>query len=289
VITSPFTFIGTVEPFFHIGARPVFADIDPCSFNLDPKEVEKKITLRTRAIVPVHMYGQPTDMDPILEIARRRNLLVIEDAAQAHGAHYRGHHAGSLGDAGCFSFYPGKNLGAYGDAGMVVTNDSRIADQIRLLRNHGRYTKYEHSVVGYGERIDALQSAILDVKLRYLERWVEERRQVAARYRQLLKGAPVIMPEEMAEVRHAYHLFVLMVQRRDEVLEKLKSKGIAAGVHYPVPLHLQPALAGLGYRKGDFPHAERAAAEALSLPTYPEITEKQQQQVVAALLDCLRP
>jgi dTDP-4-amino-4,6-dideoxygalactose transaminase len=283
VITSPHTFVATAETICHAGARPVFADIDLASYNIAPTQVEAAITPRTKAIIPVHLYGQPADMDPLLDIARHHGLKVIEDAAQAHGAEYNGQRAGTLGDVACFSFYPGKNLGAYGDGGMVVTSDAEIADGVRLLRNHGRHSKYEHLIVGYGERLDALQAAILGVKLRHLDEWNERRRQVASRYRELLANHAIQVPQEVDGVRHVYHQFVVRVQDRDAVRERLKGDGIAAGVHYPIPLHLQPALAWLEYQEGDFPNAEWAAREVLSLPIYPEITEEQIAQVAQSL------
>ena len=284
VITSPHTFVATAEAICHKGARPVFADIDPVSYNLDPAQVEQMITAKTKAILPVHLYGQPADMDSLLEIARRRDLKVIEDAAQAHGAEYRGSRVGGLGEAACFSFYPAKNLGAYGDAGAVVTNDPRVAESVRMLRDHGRHSKYEHKVIGFGERLDALQAAVLSVKLRHLDEWNDQRRQVALLYREMLDGYNVPLPEEMHGVRHVYHLFVVRVPNRDAAIAKLKEAGIEAGVHYPVPLHLQPAFSWLGYREGDFPNAEQAAREVLSLPTYPELTEGEISRVVEALM-----
>lgn len=284
VITSPHTFAATAEAICHTGARPIFVDIDPDTYNLDPTQVEAAITPQTRAIVPVHLYGQPADMDKLAEIAGRHGLKVVEDAAQAHGAEYKGRRVGALGDAACFSFYPGKNLGAYGDGGMIVTDDPQIAEHVRMLRNHGRRGKYEHVVVGYGERLDALQAAILAVKLRHLDDWNDRRRQAASRYRELLAGDSVRVPREMSGVRHVYHLFVVRVGDRDAELARLKEAGISAGVHYPIPLHLQPAFAWLGYREGDFPGAEQAAREVISLPIYPEITAEQIDSVVRILL-----
>jgi dTDP-4-amino-4,6-dideoxygalactose transaminase len=284
VITSPHTFIATAETICHAGARPVFVDIDLASYNLDPAQVEAAITPRTKAIMPVHLYGQPADMDPLLDIARRHGLKVIEDAAQAHGAEYNGKRAGTLGDVACFSFYPGKNLGAYGDGGMVVTSDAEIADGVRLLRNHGRRSKYEHLIIGYGERLDALQAAILGVKLRHLDEWNDQRRQAASHYRELLADHAVQAPQEMNGARHVYHIFAVRVQNRDAVRERLRGAGVAVGVHYPIPLHLQPALAWLEYQEGDFPSTEQAAGEVLSLPIYPEITEEQIAQVAQALV-----
>ncbi len=288
VITTPLTFIATTEAISHVGAQPVFVDIDSTTYNLDPHQIEAAITERTRAIVPVHLYGQPAEMDLILEIARRNNLFVIEDAAQAHGAEYKGRRVGTLGNVGCFSFYPGKNLGAYGDGGMVVTNDPDIADQVRLLRNHGRRDKYEHLIEGYSYRLDALQAAILSVKLRHLEHWTDCRRRHAHLYNSLLRDTSVATPTEAATVRHVYHLYVVNnVEHRADVQQQLKAKGIASGVHYPIPLHLQPAYRRLGHQPGDFPNAEAASQYILSLPMYPELMDGQIDLVVQELSRCV--
>jgi len=276
VITTPHTFIATAEAIAHAGARPVFVDIDPRAYTLDPAAIEAAITERTRAIIPVHLYGQPADMDPILKVARQHGLRVIEDAAQAHGAEYKGGRVGALGDVACFSFYPGKNLGAYGDGGAVVTNDPQIADQVRLLRNHGRRQKYEHLVEGYGERLDALQAAILNAKLPHLESWTNARRNLAGHYRACLAGDnEIVVPLDPDDVRHVYHLFVIQVPFRDEVFSALREDGIGVGIHYPIPLHLQPAYRYLGLEKGCFPVTEACASRVLSLPLYPEMTEDQ--------------
>jgi len=283
VITTPFTFISTAEVIVQVGARPVFVDIHPGTYNLDPSCLEETITERTRAIIPVHLYGQPADMDSIMEVAVRHGLKVIEDACQAHGAEYKGRRVGSIGDVACFSFYPSKNLGAYGDGGMLVSNSEEIAERVRTLRDHGRKEKYEHGVIGYGYRLDALQAAILKAKLVHLERWNERRRQNAETYRRLLAGLRLVLPEEPSYSRSVYHLFVVRCQRRDDLFTYLASKGIHAGIHYPLPLHLQPCFASLGYRKGDFTKAEEAAEEVLSLPMYPELTEEQMGQVAEAI------
>ena len=285
VITTPHTFIATTEMLSWMGARPVFVDIDPHTYNIDPAPIEAAITSRTKAILPVHLYGQPADMDPILDIARRHGLKVIEDAAQAHGALYNGKRVGSMGDVACFSFYPGKNLGAYGDAGAVVTNDEAAASRIRLLRNHGRQEKYTHDLEGFNYRIETLQAAVLQVKLPHLDEWNALRRQHARRYRELLAGANLVLPHEPGHVEAVYHLFVVRVDDRDRVLEQLKAAGIGAGVHYPIPLHLQPACRYLGYHEGDFPNAEAAAREVLSLPMYPELTDEQIQVVSRTLAE----
>jgi dTDP-4-amino-4,6-dideoxygalactose transaminase len=285
VITTPHTFIATAEAIAQAGARPVFVDIDPTTYNLDPSLVEAAISPRTRAVVPVHLYGRPADMDGLLAVARRRGLRVIEDAAQAHGARYKGRRVGTLGDAGCFSFYPGKNLGAYGDGGMVTTDDPEIAHRIRMLRDHGRTDKYTHQVWGYGERLDALQAAVLGVKLRHLDAWNDARRRAATHYRILLEGCPVVLPADPSDGESVYHLFVIRARDRDRVLGELKAGGIGAGIHYPTPLHLQPACAHLGYRAGTFPHAEAAANEVVSLPLYPEMSPGQHERVAAIVRD----
>jgi len=261
-------------------------DIEADTYNIDPAKIEIAITERTRAIIPVHLYGQPADMDPILEIARRYDLRVIEDAAQAHGAEYNGRRVGTLGDAACFSFYPGKNLGAFGDGGAVVTNDTHIAEEVRLLRNHGRHQKYEHLIEGYGERLDALQAAILKVKLEHLETWTEARRDLANDYQKLLSDVPALtLPAEQPARRHVYHLFVIQVPVRDEVLAALRADGIGAGVHYPIPLHLQPAYQYLGYSRGTFPVAETSADRVISLPLYPELTVEKVNRVAKQVRD----
>jgi dTDP-4-amino-4,6-dideoxygalactose transaminase len=283
VITTSHTFFATAEMLGHLGARPVFVDIDLGTYNIDPAKIEAAITPRTRALLPVHLYGQPAEMDAILKIAEKHGLPVIEDAAQAHGAEYKGRRVGSMGRIACFSFYPGKNLGAYGDAGAVVTDDDELADKIRMLRDHGRREKYEHLVEGWPARMDTLQAAILRAKLRHLEEWNEARRRHAARYNELLADLDVVRPYEPEHVRAVYHLYVIRVDRRDEVLRALNERGIGAGIHYPIPLHLQPAYEYLGYERGDLPLTEEAADQVLSLPLYPELTEEQIQEVVGTL------
>ena len=283
VVTTPFTFAATAEAIVHRGARPVFVDIDPTTYMPDPARVERAITPGTRALIVVHLYGRPADMDPIRSIAQTRKLRVIEDAAQAHLARYRGRAVGGLGDAACFSFFPAKNLGAYGDGGMVVTRDASVAHAVALLRNHGRTTKYLHEIVGDGERLDGLQAAILSAKLPHLAAWNERRRAVAAAYRRRLAGLPLQLPAEDAECESVYHLFVVRTPQREALRAHLKRCGISTGVHYPLPLHLQPAFAFLGHRRGDFPEAERAAEEVLSLPLYPELSEGQLNEVCDAI------
>lgn len=284
VITTAHTFIATAEAISHVGARPVFADIDPVTYTLDPCSVEKAITPRTKAIVPVHLYGQPADMDPLLDLARRYGLRVIEDAAQAHGAEYRGRRCGSIGDLACFSFYPAKNLGAYGDGGAVTGMDKSLLERVRKLRDHGRTTKYEHDEIGYGERLDALHAAVLRVKLVHLDDWTVARQERAALYRERLAGLPVGLPVEAPERKHVYHLFVVRIrEKRDDLLHFLKERGIGAGIHYPVPLHRQPAYARAGYASLRLPHTEEAACQVLSLPLYPELAEAQVDSVTSTI------
>lgn len=286
VITTPFTFIATAEAISMCGAKPVFADIDPQTFNLDPDRVESAVTSRTKAIVPVHLYGQAANMPAICDIAQRHGLFIIEDAAQAHGATLNGKVVGQFGHAAAFSFYPGKNLGAYGDAGAIVTNDKTLADCVRMLRDHGRTGKYEHQLVGFGARLDALQAAILRSKLKHLAEWNEARRRRATYYHQRLQGhSHIIAPFLTTSAEHVYHLFVIRVPDRDRVLAGLKAREIGAGVHYPIPLHMQPAYASLGYHLGDLPVSEQASREVLSLPLYPEMTDDQADRVLAALIE----
>ncbi len=247
VITTAHTFIATAEAISLIGASPVFVDIDPLTYNIDPSRVEEAITPRTKAIVPVHLYGQPAELEPLRDIATSHGLWLIEDAAQAHASQYSGKRCGSIGDLACFSFYPGKNLGAYGDAGAVTGNDEALLARVRKLRDHGRTTKYEHEEIGYPERIDALQAAILGAKLPHLEQWTEARRSHAHLYNELLSGASITTPFESPNVRHVYHLYVIRTAHRDRMLEHLQSKGIGAGIHYPIPLHRQPAYLKQGY------------------------------------------
>jgi len=277
VLTVPNTFIATTEAVEHAGLKPVFVGIDKDTYTLDPTKIEAAITEKTRAIIPVQIYGQSCDMDPILEMAEKHNLRIIADCAQAHGAEYKGSRSKILGDAGCFSFYPGKNLGAYGDGGMIVTDDNELAEKIRMLRNHGRKSKYEHLIIGYNHRLDALQAAVLDVKLKHLDAWTESRRKNAKLYDELLEN--VITPVEAEGRKHVYHLYVIRNKKRDELKEKLKESGISTGVHYPIPLHLQPAYSSMGIGEGSFPLVEEYADEILSLPIYPEMTDEQVKHV----------
>jgi dTDP-4-amino-4,6-dideoxygalactose transaminase len=283
VISVPFTFVATTAAICYTGARPVFVDIDPTSFTMDVRRLEDAITPRTKAILPVHLYGQAADMDPILDIARRHKLIVIEDAAQAHGATYKGRPVGSLGDMACFSFYPGKNLGAYGEGGIVTTNNSDYARTIAMLRDWGQDRKYHHVLPGYNYRLEGIQGAVLRVKLRHLETWTEARRARAARYDTLLAPAGIRIPAAPRDGRHVYHVYAIRVTERDQFQKALHAKGIQTGIHYPIPVHVQPAYASLGYKEGEFPHTERAANEVLSLPMYAELTDPLQDQVVQAV------
>jgi dTDP-4-amino-4,6-dideoxygalactose transaminase len=284
VITVSFTFIASVAAITYTGARPVFVDIDPTSFTIATDEIEAAITPRTKAILPVHLYGQVADMDPILALARRYNLVVIEDAAQAHGAEYKGRRAGSIGDIGCFSFYPGKNLGAYGEGGAVTTSNPRYAKVIRMQRDWGARRKYYHELQGYNYRLEELQAAILRVKLRHLDRWTTERRRHSARYDALLTDAEIFTPCEQPYARHVYHIYAVRSPDRDSLQQALLAAGVHTGIHYPVPVHLQPVYADLGYRQGDFPETERAARQALSLPLYAELRDDELQQIASVIL-----
>jgi dTDP-4-amino-4,6-dideoxygalactose transaminase len=281
VITTPFTFVATANTISHAGARPVFVDIDPHTFNIDPARIEAAITERTRAIVPVHLYGQPAEMGKILEIARRHDLYVVEDCAQAIGAEDGGRRVGSFGDVACFSFYPTKNLGAYGDGGMVTTNNADIAGRIDVLRRQGGKTKYYHEILGFNSRLDEMQAALLRVKLRHLDDWQARRRQVAARYDELLGdvkgvGVPCVRPD----VTHVYHQYTIRVLQRDDLQEFLKERGIGTMIYYPLPLHRQGLYQDLGYCQDSLPVSEQAGHEVLSLPVYPELTEEQVHTVV---------
>jgi len=283
VITTPFTFIASASAIDYTSARPVFVDIDPASFAIDPAKIEAAITSRTKAILPVHLYGRPADMDPILEIARRHNLVVIEDAAQAHGAEYKGRRAGSMGDMGCFSFYPGKNLGAYGEGGAVTTNNPEYARTLRILRDWGAERRYHHHLKGFNYRLEGIQGAVLGVKMKYIEGWTETRRTHAASYDELLADSAYDLPTTPSHLRHVYHVYAIRHPRRDALQAFLHDREIETNIHYPIPVHLQRCFAELKHKVGDFPHAERAANEVLSLPMYPELQPQQQDQVIAAL------
>jgi dTDP-4-amino-4,6-dideoxygalactose transaminase len=277
VILPSHTFIATAEAVSHIGAVPVFIDIDENTFNIDPEKIEQSVTDRTSAIIAVHLYGQCANMTAISALAKKHKLKLIEDAAQAHGATYDGRPVGSWGDVSCFSFYPGKNLGAFGDAGALITNNDEIAETVCVLRDHGRKSKYEHLCVGYNYRLDSIQAAVLSVKLKYLPEWTEQRRQLAALYDQLLKNSAIKAPYVDPLAKHVYHLYVVKTDRRDELREYLQKNGVASGIHYPIPLHLQPAYQSLHYQQGDLPVTEQVANEILSLPLFPGQTTEQIQ------------
>ena len=288
VITVPFTFVATAAAIVYAGARPVFVDIDAETFTMAPADIERAITPRTKAIMPVHLYGHPADMDPILEIAKRRGLVVIEDAAQAHGAEYRGRRCGSMGVMAAFSFYPGKNLGAYGEGGALVTSDPDLARKVRVMRSWGEERRYEHSVKGFNYRMDGIQGAVLRVKLRHLETWTEARRTRAAEYARAFAGSGLGLPVERPQCRHVYHVYAVRLSARDATRTALQDAGIQTGVHYPIPVHLQPAHADLGYGPGDFPVAEALASQVLSLPMFPEMTTEQVHTVAAAVREAER-
>lgn len=283
VITVPYTFAATVEAISYVGAKPVFVDIEPDTYTMDVNQLEQAITEHTKAIIPVHLYGHPANMSQIMEVAKKYKLKVIEDAAQAHGAMFNGKKVGTFGDVSCFSFYPAKNLGAYGDAGAIVTNSDDLASQVRLFCDHGRTDKYSHKVQGFNYRLDAMQAAILRVKLKYLQKWTEARRERAKYYNKLFLDLPSILPKEKAGCYHVYHLYVIRTPKRDEVRKSLKKEGIDTGIHYPIPIHLQEACNYLGYKAGDFPNAEACANEVISLPIYPELQEKEQNKVVGVI------
>ncbi|OFW10654.1 MAG: hypothetical protein A3H27_03220 [Acidobacteria bacterium RIFCSPLOWO2_02_FULL_59_13] len=285
VLVPVFTFIATAASVTAVGARPVFVDVDPEFYTLDPLNADQKITPRSKAIIPVHLYGQMADMERIAELASRRNLILIEDAAQAHGARLHGKSAGSWGLAAAYSFYPSKNLGACGDAGAVATDDDSVAKRIRLLRNHGSlHDKYRHEIPAFNHRMDTLQAAILTVKLKYLGQWNEWRREAAGQYRRALPALDLILPQEQPGSTHVYHLFVIRTRQRDALQKFLRGRGIDTGLHYPIPLHLQPAYRHLGYQEGDFPAAEQLAREVLSLPLFPGITPAEVHEVA----ECVR-
>jgi dTDP-4-amino-4,6-dideoxygalactose transaminase len=290
VVTTPYTFFATAGAIARLGGKPVFVDIDPATYNIDPAAIEAAITPRTRAIMPVHLFGQMADMDAIMAIAGRHDLIVIEDAAQAIGAEYKGRRAGSIGHMGCFSFFPSKNLGGFGDGGMTVTNDPALAEKLDILRKHGSKPKYYHKIVGGNFRLDAIQAAVLRVKLRYLDEWTAGRQRNAAAYRQLfaaanLQAAGIQTPLELPHVRHIYNQFVLRVPQRDALMAHLKQQKIGTEVYYPVPMHLQECFAGLGHRQGDFVESEQAALHSVAIPIYPELTAAMQASVVQAIAE----
>jgi dTDP-4-amino-4,6-dideoxygalactose transaminase len=283
VITTGFSFFATAGVITRLGATPVYVDIDPDTYNMAPDQIEKKITSKTKAIMPVHLYGQCAEMDPILVIAKKHNLKVVEDAAQAIGAKYKGKKAGTMGHFGCFSFFPSKNLGAAGDGGMIVTDDSEMAELVKMLRVHGAKPKYYHSMVGYNSRLDTIQAAILSVKLKYLDGWTEKRREHAESYNSAFKDSDIITPKEEDFNYHIYHQYTIAVKNRDKLREVLKDNQIGHDVYYPVPLHLQECYRSLGYEEGDLPEIERKAKEVISLPIYPELTKDEQNFVIETI------
>jgi dTDP-4-amino-4,6-dideoxygalactose transaminase len=281
VITVPSTFMATAEAITYCGATPVFVDVDETTYNMDPAAIAAAVTPRTKAIIPVHLFGQMADMDAIMAVAEEHGLFVVEDACQAHGAEYKGRKAGTIGDAGCFSFYPGKNLGAFGEAGAIVTNDAALDRTIRVLRDHGQIRKYHHTMIGWNCRMDGIQAAVLGIKLRHLDDWNTARRAHAQQYDAGLRDIPdIITPATAPDQQHVYHVYALRVQQRDEVMRQLGDLGIGCGIHYPVPVHLQEAYRGLGYRPGSFPVAELISREFLSLPMYPHLTRAQIGRVI---------
>ena len=283
VITTPFTFFATTEVVSMIGARPVLVDIEPDTFNIDPDKIEKAITKNTKAIIPVHLFGQICDMDEILKF-REKGIFIVEDACQSIGAEYKNKKAGSLGDTGCFSFFPTKNLGAYGDGGMITTNDEKLNKRLRILRAHGSINKYYHEELGYNSRLDEIQSAILRIKLRYLDRWIARRQEIAGLYNRLLLDIPNIKTPSIKNNRtHTFHQYVIRAERRDELQKYLSKKGIGIAIYYPIPLHLQKAYKDLGYKQGDFPEAEKACKEVLALPMWPELKDEEVEEVARAI------
>ncbi len=285
VIIPAYTFFATAGSVMSVGAQPVVVDIDPQSYQMDANRIEAAVTPKTRAIIPVHLYGHPSDMNPILEIARKHDLKIIEDNAQGYGAEYLGRKTGAMGDVGCLSFFPTKNLGAYGDGGMAVTNDDALAGQMRMLRAHGWKKKYYSEMVGYNSRLDALQAAILQAKFPHVDAWNEKRRELSKRYNEHLAPLGITTPVEREWAKHVYHLYIIRHEKRNALQAFLKEKGIASEVYYPIPPHLANPCRKFGYKEGDFPHAEKAARETLALPLYPELTLAQQDEVIAAVKD----
>ncbi|WP_286883306.1 DegT/DnrJ/EryC1/StrS family aminotransferase [Aneurinibacillus sp. UBA3580] len=285
VITTPFTFFASAEVISQVGATPVFVDIEPDTYNLDVTKLEAAITSKTKAIIPVHIFGQPTDMDEIMEIANKYNVYVIEDACQAIGATYKGKKIGSIGTAGCFSFFPTKNLGGYGDGGIIVTNDEELARKVQILRVHGSYPKYYHSMIGYNSRLDALQAATLQIKLKYIDQWNQKRREKADFYNQSLKDLSIQLPFIKTGREAVYHLYIIQTEYRDELIQYLKENGISSGIYYPVPLHRQEVYAELDYTEGSLPESEKAALGTLALPLYPELTTEDQEYVISVVKD----
>ena len=283
VITTPYTFVATSWAISYAGAKPVYVDVDDATMNLDPKLMEQAITKKTKAVLPVHLYGQPFDVDPILEICKKHNLPLVEDACQAHGAKYKGKTVGTFGASSVFSFYPGKNLGACGEGGALVTNNAEFAKRARSLREHGSTVRYYHDEIGFNYRMEGIQGAVLGVKLPHLPAWTQGRQRVAKRYAELLKDTPLRLPQEAAFAESVWHCYVVRHPQREELKKHLEANGISAALHYPLPLHLQKCYAGLGHQAGDFPNAEKSASQCLSLPIYPELTDAQIQRVAEVI------
>jgi len=283
VITTPYTFVATSWAISYVGAKPVFVDIDDATMNLDPKLIEKAITPRTKAVLPVHLYGLPFDVDGIREVCQKHKLPLMEDACQAHGAKFKGKTVGALGEVSCFSFYPGKNLGAFGEGGALVTNNAEFAKRARSLREHGSTVRYYHDEVGFNYRMEGIQGAVLGIKLKHLPKWTSERQRVAKRYSELLKDTPLQLPVQPAYAESVWHLYVVRHPRRDELKAHLEANGVGCALHYPLPLHLQKCYASLGHKAGDFPNSEKSAGQCLSLPIYPELTDAQILRVVEVI------
>jgi len=287
VVTTPFTFAATTETIMLLGAKPIYVDIDPKTFNIDPSKIESAITKKTKAIIPVHLYGQTVDMDPLVTIANRHSIPIIEDMCQAIGADYKGKKVGGIGTMSCLSFFPSKNLGAFGDAGMVVTNDAALAEKLRMIVVHGSRVRYEHEIIGVNSRLDALQAAMLRIKLRYLDRWIEARRKAALVYNNLFAGSDVELPYEALYGRHVFHQYTIRIKNRDQVAQSLSEKKIPYGIYYPISLHLQKAYGATGKPKGAFPVTEKATNEVLSLPMHTELDEEQQKYIVQSILEAM--
>jgi dTDP-4-amino-4,6-dideoxygalactose transaminase len=289
VIVPTYTFFATVEAIMLVGAKPVFVDIQPDTYCLDVSQIAKQITSRTKAIIPVHLYGHPCDMDQLVQLAKSHNLKIVEDNAQSFGSEYKGRKAGSLGDIGCLSFFPSKNLGGFGDGGMVVTNDAKITERVKMLRSHGWKKKYYPEMIGYNSRLDELHAAMLRVKLRYVNEWNDRRREVAGLYTQRLQHLNLGTPYEAPYAKHVYNLYIIQVENRDQVEQRLKADGIGSSIYYPQPVHLTDACKSLGYKNGDFPVSEKAAQITLSIPFYPEMTEEQIEVVSASIANAIKP
>lgn len=285
VITPVNSFIASSSAISLIGARPVLVDCDEQTYNIDPQKIEEKISKKTKAIMPVHLYGRPAEMDAILKTGKKYHLIVVEDACQSPGATFKGQTVGSIGNLGAFSFYPGKNLGAYGDGGMLTTNDQKLARQVSQMRNYGQTTKYHHQYLAWNSRLDTIQAAVLLTKLKYLKIWNQARAKIAQIYNKLLSDLPIITPDIPTDAEHVFHLYIIRTPKRDDLSTYLNKKGISTGIHYPIPIHLQPIYKDLGYKKGDFPVAEKLAAEILSLPIYPELKSSQVEYIAKTIKD----